>query len=631
MAPIRTRGDSPLLPAVVSDISSRLPISKPKNGGVLVVAGHRLTWEWDGNISAAIKLIPFLPEQTVNIGLPYHAIMTTAIANNADIVILDLNPSGGSLNQCLVKSSDYFIVPAIADHFSCESISGFQEWFDANSQTKRDLDTAINASQQSRFPFPLTAPKFLGYVVSRYRATRNGRIIDGLADDSVAENDGVWMNRVAQTVQDIVTKTLRPANAFPELVYQAIHRSYCLGKFRYFHQLASLSGHFHCPVPYLESKHIVKLKMDKDLRKIVEQKFDNRSKAKMLRQIDAFRQAYEAFADTVLQLIALNSFSCAKWKSSDLRQYYTRVPFGVPIKSADEKENEARLEQRVHTLSMRLRPDAWIEKDGNCFFESLADQIMSCNVHYHWARVRKTAARRLRTDIVQWLCRHPDFTLDNGERIDQFLDRTVDSSWLAYCDRMNEDGAWADHIVCVAAAECLQHQIQVVTSAVGDRYIWPFVPTFSDPEAQIYRLGHLAEWHYRSLVLIDRPAETIPSSPSSSSSSSSSSSFSSSSSSSFLSTSSSTSNSSSSITSSPRMEVVKVEKKEKVVKGETKEKKEATIEDNDLDADLPDFFSDTDDESDNDEFEQEHTEKTHDAFKGSLDVKEPSHKRRRDP
>lgn len=55
-------------------------------------------------------------------GAPYHAVKTTADHLGADVVILDLNPNAGILNRCLVMTSHYFIVPAIADFLSTDCL-----------------------------------------------------------------------------------------------------------------------------------------------------------------------------------------------------------------------------------------------------------------------------------------------------------------------------------------------------------------------------------------------------------------------------------------------------------------------------------------------------------------------------
>lgn len=46
----------------------------------------------------------------------------TAEAYNADIVLLDLNPSLSSINQNLLLTSDYFLIPTSPDYFSVMAI-----------------------------------------------------------------------------------------------------------------------------------------------------------------------------------------------------------------------------------------------------------------------------------------------------------------------------------------------------------------------------------------------------------------------------------------------------------------------------------------------------------------------------
>ena len=82
-----------------------------------------------------------------------------------DIVLIDLNPSLSSINQVLLSSSDYFILPTSPDYFSQMAISSMS----------RILPKWEKWAVQARLVFGSSSykmhncvPKFLGYTVNDY-------------------------------------------------------------------------------------------------------------------------------------------------------------------------------------------------------------------------------------------------------------------------------------------------------------------------------------------------------------------------------------------------------------------------------------------------------------------------------
>jgi cellulose biosynthesis protein BcsQ len=92
----------------------------------------------------------------------------TAREYDADYVLIDLSPGLGSINQNLVATSDYFVVPASPDIFSVMAIDSlarvvprWMSWARSASQ----LEALANAD----YPFPDARLRFLGMIVQRYR------------------------------------------------------------------------------------------------------------------------------------------------------------------------------------------------------------------------------------------------------------------------------------------------------------------------------------------------------------------------------------------------------------------------------------------------------------------------------
>jgi cellulose biosynthesis protein BcsQ len=92
----------------------------------------------------------------------------TARHYDADYVLIDLSPGLGSINQNLVATADYFIVPASPDVFSVMAIDSLSRvvprWM-AWARSAYQLDALASAD----YPFPQPDLKFLGVIVQRYR------------------------------------------------------------------------------------------------------------------------------------------------------------------------------------------------------------------------------------------------------------------------------------------------------------------------------------------------------------------------------------------------------------------------------------------------------------------------------
>jgi cellulose biosynthesis protein BcsQ len=97
-----------------------------------------------------------------------HLLEITADQYGADYVLIDLSPGLGSINQNLVATADYFVVPASPDVFSVMAIDSLArvvpKWINWASNAAK-LDALATAD----YPFPPPRLKFLGIVVQRYR------------------------------------------------------------------------------------------------------------------------------------------------------------------------------------------------------------------------------------------------------------------------------------------------------------------------------------------------------------------------------------------------------------------------------------------------------------------------------
>jgi chromosome partitioning protein len=94
-----------------------------------------------------------------------YLIERTAEHHQADYVIVDMNPSLSAINEALLVSADYFIVPTAPDNFSKLAIRSlakvlpkWEKW------AVRARDVFADAS----YPLPKRTPRFLGTIVQRF-------------------------------------------------------------------------------------------------------------------------------------------------------------------------------------------------------------------------------------------------------------------------------------------------------------------------------------------------------------------------------------------------------------------------------------------------------------------------------
>jgi hypothetical protein len=153
------------------------------------------------------------------------------------------------------------------------------------------------------------------------------------------------------------------------------------------------------------------------------------------------------------------------------------------------KDEKRRMLERFRTYGVKERP---IQGDGNCQFAALSDQIFG-TPKYHPS---------IREAIVEWLRHNADYQLAPNTHLIDFLQTDFFPSWREYCDYLEQDGSWGDHITLLAASEVFRCKIVILSSVeITDAKSDPV--TIITPKvvenSPIY-LCHWHEKHYGSLV-----------------------------------------------------------------------------------------------------------------------------------
>ncbi|QQN22247.1 hypothetical protein JGS08_00470 [Pseudomonas cannabina pv. alisalensis] len=111
-------------------------------------------------------------------------------------MLVDMSPSVGALNQCLLMSSDFFIVPTAPDFFCAQAIKSLTrvvpKW---NREVSEFRDTGF------AYHLPARPPQFIGIISQKYRP-RNG---------APAKSFQRWIDIINSEVADSLVPALTPA------------------------------------------------------------------------------------------------------------------------------------------------------------------------------------------------------------------------------------------------------------------------------------------------------------------------------------------------------------------------------------------------------------------------------------
>jgi cellulose biosynthesis protein BcsQ len=208
--------------------------------GLFLLPGHIAFAEYEVTLGIAQELSGSLPTLQNLPGAMSYLLEVTAEKYGAEYILVDMNPSLSSINQNLLMTSEYFLVPTSPDAFSLMALGSLQSvlpkwqaWADKAS----DLDILKN----SVYPFRSPPAKFLGTIIQNYRK-RQGE---------PAAAFRAWVEKIQTLTQtqlfpalDAVGMTLHPDT------YELIELlpSYCLATIPDFNSLIAKSQDNQTPV-----------------------------------------------------------------------------------------------------------------------------------------------------------------------------------------------------------------------------------------------------------------------------------------------------------------------------------------------------------------------------------------------
>jgi cellulose biosynthesis protein BcsQ len=142
--------------------------SVPGNDNLLLLAGHIGLAEYETTLGIAQELTGSLLALRNLPGSIRFMLERTAEKYDAQYIIVDMSPSLGPVNQNLLSTCDYFIVPLHPDYFSSMALNSLSRTL---PRWKSWADTAskLDVLKTADYPFPSPKVEFIGAIVQKYR------------------------------------------------------------------------------------------------------------------------------------------------------------------------------------------------------------------------------------------------------------------------------------------------------------------------------------------------------------------------------------------------------------------------------------------------------------------------------
>jgi cellulose biosynthesis protein BcsQ len=190
-----------------------VPVEGNKN--LFLLPGHIGLSEYEVTLGIAQELTGSIQTLQNLPGSLSFLLGETGRKYKADYVLIDMNPSLSSINQNLLMTSDFFLVPTSPDYFSVMAIDSlttvlprWRAWAEKASR--------MPVLREATYPFPSTVPKFLGTIVQKYRIRSRKDTVDGEeasgapSSGKAAEGFRRWIGEINSAVANKLIPALEP-------------------------------------------------------------------------------------------------------------------------------------------------------------------------------------------------------------------------------------------------------------------------------------------------------------------------------------------------------------------------------------------------------------------------------------
>jgi chromosome partitioning protein len=141
-----------------------------ENPNLFLLPGSFDLTEYETQLSVAINFNTTFLTMANLPGSFYKLISECADRYKVDYVFIDLNPGLSAINQTLLFSSDYFIMPCGVDYFSKQAVRSLSNvlpnWAKWSIKIKEHFKDSV-------YPFPNVITKLIGYTVNNFNVKSN--------------------------------------------------------------------------------------------------------------------------------------------------------------------------------------------------------------------------------------------------------------------------------------------------------------------------------------------------------------------------------------------------------------------------------------------------------------------------
>jgi cellulose biosynthesis protein BcsQ len=216
--------------------------------GLFLLPGHVGFAEYEVTLGIAQELSGSIQTLQNLPGSISYLLQKTADKFEADYILIDMSPNLSSINQNLMMTSDFFILPTSPDFFSVMAIDSLAKilpkWY-AWAQKASEMRILKDAD----YPFPKVTPRLLGTIVQNYRI-RGGEPAAAFQK---------WIDKIQEAISTRLGPSLRENNMLlSNQMYnsQGIGSDFCLAKISDFNSLIAKSQKHQTPVFALTSEQI---------------------------------------------------------------------------------------------------------------------------------------------------------------------------------------------------------------------------------------------------------------------------------------------------------------------------------------------------------------------------------------
>jgi cellulose biosynthesis protein BcsQ len=170
------------------------------NDNLFLMPGHIGLAEYETTLGIAQELSGSLLALRNLPGSIRYLMDVTSQEYKADFVLVDMSPSLGPVNQNLLTTSDFFIVPLHPDYFSSMALTSLAQTL-PRWQSWAKTASSIDALRTADYPFPEPHTKFIGAIIQKYRP-RNQKASKAFQ---------AWIDQLVEGLQNVLIPALEKA------------------------------------------------------------------------------------------------------------------------------------------------------------------------------------------------------------------------------------------------------------------------------------------------------------------------------------------------------------------------------------------------------------------------------------